>query len=868
MRQRSLYLAVTAGLSLAACAKPTPAPAPTPTPAPNAAPTPPAGRPGGAPGGGAGGGAGFGQGGGAGAQGGAAGAGQDPQPRPYAAVITPRATTKSGVFKVHQVGARLFFEIPRAELGRDYVIVSTLAGTPDEIGIRGTQGGNNLVRFERRDNRILVREAAYRDIIADTAASQKLAAELIGVTKILAALNIEAYGPDSSAVVEVTRMFTGGVPEYTALGRRAQVDAARSYIEKFSAYSRNVNVTAVQSFTPQGGAPGGGGGGFPGAGAAATAPTTEKYTFSIAKLPDVPMKPRLLDERVGYFGVQQRDFSGATQRVETRRFIGRWRLECSDKKVGNLCVPIKPITYYLDPATPAWIKPWIRKGIEDWQVAFEAAGFYKGIVAAEPPKNDPDFSGEDATVAMVRWLPSATENAVGPSLRDPRTGEIIDADVQTYLNVMNLNRSWYFTQVGHLDKRAQKMPFPDTLMGRLVEYVTAHEVGHTLGFPHNFKASSMYPVDSVRSRAFVKKMGHTPTLMDYSRFNYVAQPEDNIDLDDLIPKVGPYDKYAVMWGYTPIPNAKTPDDEKATLEKWTRMQDSIPWYRFAGDAGAGGADPGEQSEAVGDADAVKATTLGVKNLKRTMALLEGATAWKEGTTYDDLEELYGRLIGQWATEMGHVARVIGGQYKQEKYVGQKGAVYRPVEPARQKEALQFLLDNAYTTPTWLLDQGIIRKLEASGSLNRVGSAQARSLASVVSNDRMQRMLELEALATKNEVYPVADMLADLRAGLWKELQSGAQIDAFRRRLQRVYLEAMASKINPPATPAAAAFPGQGGRGAAAPVGTADLRPILKAEMRALDADLATAIGKTSDRMSKAHLEDARDQIRKMLDPEN
>jgi hypothetical protein len=862
MRHRSLSLAVTAGLSLAACAKPAPAPAPTPAPAPNAAPTPPAGRPGGAPGGGAG----FGQGAGAGAQGGAGAAGQDPQPRPYATVITPRATTKSGVFKVHQVGSRLFFEIPRAELGKDYVIVSTLAGTPDEIGIRGTQGGNNLVRFERRDNRILVREADYRDIIADTASSQKLAAELIGVTKILAALNIEAYGPDSSAVVEVTRMFTGGVPEYTALGRRAQVDAARSYIEKFSAYSRNVNVTAVQSFTPQGGAPGGGGGGFPGAAAAATAPTTEKYTFSIAKLPDVPMKPRLLDERVGYFGVQQRDFSGATQRVETRRFIGRWRLECSDKKVGNLCVPIKPITYYLDPATPAWIKPWIRKGIEDWQVAFEAAGFHKGIVAAEPPKNDPDFSGEDATVAMVRWLPSATENAVGPSLRDPRTGEIIDADVQTYLNVMNLNRSWYFTQVGHLDKRAQKMPFPDTLMGRLVEYVTAHEVGHTLGFPHNFKASSMYPVDSVRSRTWVKKMGHTPTLMDYSRFNYVAQPEDNIDLDDLIPKVGPYDKYAVMWGYTPIPNAKTPEDEKPTLEKWTRMQDDTPWYRFASDAGAGGADPGEQSEAVGDADAVKATTLGVKNLKRTMTLLEGATAWKDGTTYDDLEEIYGRLIGQWATEMGHVARVIGGQYKQEKYVGQKGPVYRPVEPARQKEALQFLLDNAYATPAWLLDQNILRKLEPSGSLNRVGSAQARSLASVVSNERMQRMLELEALAAKNEVYPVAEMLADLRAGLWKEIQSGAPIDAFRRRLQRVYLEAMASKINPPSAPAAAAFPGQGGRGAAAPVGTADLRPILKAEMRALDADLATAIGKTSDRMSKAHLEDARDQIRKMLDP--
>ncbi len=851
MRHASLSIAA-AGLVLGACApKPTPAPTPAPAPAPSTAP---AGRPGGAPT----------QGGTQGGAQGGANAQQDPQPRAYASVITPRATTKSGVFKVHSVGSRLYFEIPRAELGKDYVIVSTLAGTPDEIGIRGTQGGNNLVRFERRDNRIFVREADYRDVIADTAASQRLAAELIGVTKILAALNIEAYGPDSSAVVEVTRMFTGGVPEYTALGRRATVDAARSYVERFAAYSRNVNITAVQSFTPQGGAPGGGAGG---AAAAATAPTTEKYTFSIAKLPDIPMQPRLLDERVGYFGVNQRDFSGATQRVETKRFISRWRLECSDKKVGNLCVPKKPITYYLDPATPAWIKPWIKKGIEDWQVAFEAAGFHKGIIAAEAPANDPDFSGEDATVAMVRWLPSATENAVGPSLKDPRTGEIIDADVQTYLNVMNLGRSWYFTQVGHLDKRAQKFPFPDSLAGRLLEYVTAHEVGHTLGFPHNFKASSMYPLDSVRSKTFVKTMGHTPTLMDYSRFNYVAQPEDGIALDDLIPKVGPYDKYAVMWGYSPIPNAKTPEAEKATLDKWSKMQDTIPWYRFASDAGGQGADPGEQSEAVGDADAVRATALGVKNLKRTMAILESSTAWKDGATYDDLEELYGRTVGQWATEMGHVARIIGSSYKQEKLVGQKGVVWQNVEPKRQKEALQFLLDNAYTTPTWLLDESITRKIESNGSLSRVGNAQARSLASVVSNDRLARMIELEAMAkSKSEVYPVADMLTDLRRGLWKEIESGAPIDAFRRRLQRVYLEAMASKINPPA--AAPAQQAPGGRGAAAPVTTADFRPILKSEMRALDADLATAIAKTSDRMSKAHLEDARDLIAKMLDPKN
>ncbi len=852
MRHVRLSLAA-AGLLVASCSKPAATPAPSPTPAP-ATPGPAA------PTGGRGGGGG----GGGGAQGGA----QDPQPRAYASVISGRAVTKSGVFKVHQIGSRLYFEIPKAELGKDFVIVTTLAGTPDEIGIRGTQGGNNVVRFERRDNRIFVREAAYRDVINDPAPSQRLAYDLIGVTKIVAALNVEAYGPDSSAVVEVTRMFTGGVPEYTALGRRAQVDAARSYIERFAAYSRNVNVTAVQSFTPQGAAAGGGRGGAPAANA--NEPTTEKYTFSIAKLPDVPMQPRLKDDRVGYFSVGQRDFSGATQRVEARTFIARWRLECSDRKVGNLCVPKKPITYYLDPATPAWIKPWIRKGIEDWQPAFEAAGFYKGIVAAEPPADDPDFSGEDATVAMVRWLPSATENAVGPSLKDPRTGEIIDADVQTYLNVMNLGRAWYFTQVGPLDKRTHKFPFPDSLAGRIMEYVTAHEVGHTLGFQHNFKASSMYPVDSVRSKTWVAKMGHTPTLMDYARFNYVAQPEDGIALDDLIPKVGPYDHFAVMWGYTPIPSAKSSEDEKATLDKWARMQDTVPWFRFASDAGAQGADPGEQSEAVGDADAVKATTYGVKNLKRVMALLEPATAWKEGDNFDNLEELYGRTVGQWATEMNHVARIIGSEYKQEKMVGQKGPVWRNVEPARQRTALQFLLDNAYTTPTWLLDQNILRKIEPSGSLNRVGNAQARSLNSVISNDRLARMIELEALAaSRNEVYPVADMLADLRKGLWKEIETGAPIDAFRRRLQRVYLESMASKINPPAPAAGAAGGGGGGRGGgAAPANPADIRPIIQRDMRALDADLATAIGRTSDRMSNAHLEDARDLIRKMLDPTN
>ncbi|MEP6765290.1 MAG: DUF5117 domain-containing protein, partial [Gemmatimonadaceae bacterium] len=353
---------VAASLALASChqpAKPAAAPAPAPrTTAPIIpASVPPAPGEGGGGGGGAGGTGGTGNGrGGAGAQQGAA---ADPVPRPYNTVITNRAITKRGVFGVHQVASRLYFEIPKNELGKDFVIVTTLNSTPDEIGIRGTQGGNNLVRFERRDNRIFLREASYSEFNSDTTPAGRRAFDLISLTKILAAFNVEAYGPDSSSVIEVTRLFTGGVPEYTALGARAQVDATRSYVDHWAAFPRNVNVTAVQSFTPQaaaGAAPGGGGG--RGAGGGGNTATTEKYSFSIAKLPDVPMRPRLMDERVGYFGVTQRDFSGTTQRVEPRRMISRWRLECGDQKVGQLCVPKKPITYYLDPATPAWIKPW------------------------------------------------------------------------------------------------------------------------------------------------------------------------------------------------------------------------------------------------------------------------------------------------------------------------------------------------------------------------------------------------------------------------------------------------------------------------------------------------------------------------------
>jgi hypothetical protein len=468
---------------------------------------------------------------------------------------------------------------------------------------------------------------------------------------------------------------------------------------------------------------------------------------------------------------------------------------------------------------------------------------------------------------VIRWLPSTTENASGPHISDPRTGEILNADIQFYHNVMNLARDWYFVQAGPLDPRAQKLPLPDELMGRLLEYVVAHEVGHTLGFQHNMKASAMYPQEKVRDKQWVHTMGHTPSIMDYSRFNYVAQPEDGIDVADLIPRIGPYDIWATKWGYSPIPNAKTPDDEKATLHKWAKEQDDKPWLRFS-TANSAGADPGEETEAVGDADAVKSTALGVKNLQRVAKMLMPATAYKEGDTYNELSELYGRMISQWSTEMNHVAGIVGGFNSQEKTVGQEGRIFNLIPKDYQQAAVKFLLDNAFTTPNWMLDEEILRRIEAVGAIERVHTAQNRVLTTLLNSARFARLVEQEALDGARAYSPV-EFLATVRKGIWRELDGPqVKIDVFRRELQRSYLLQVNAKLNPPpavATPAAP--PAGGGRGAAVRQPTSgDEKPLYRAELRALSATITTAIAKTTDHETKSHLEASRDEIAKILDP--
>jgi hypothetical protein len=788
------------------------------------------------------------------------------EPQPYEKVITKEAKTKKGLFTVHQIKDKYYYEIPKVELQKEFLWVTFIAKTTLGVGYGGDELEERVVHWELSGNKVYLRDNEY-GIVADPKAPIAQAVQASNNSAIIMSFPVAAFNKEGEPVIEVTRLFNTDVPEFSARQRlnATTVDTSRCAVERISPYPDNIEAEATMTYTrtqpPMGATTPviSTGGMRPGS-------ATLVLHHSMVRLPEKPMMPRVFDQRVGYFTTSMMDYSKDEQRAPRVRYITRWRLEKKDPKAA-ISEPVKPIVYYIDSATPVKWREWLKKGVEDWQPAFEAAGFKNAIIAkmAPTPQEDPEWSQEDVRNSVVRWLPSPIENAVGPHIHDPRTGEILNADIMFYHNIMNLQRDWYFVQVGPLDPRAQKLPLPDDLMGRMLEFVVAHEVGHTLGFQHNMKASSEYPQEKIRDKEWLHKYGHTPSIMDYARFNYVAQPEDNIPVEDLVPRVGPYDIWATKWGYTPIPGAKTADEEKPTLDTWAHEQDKTPWLRFS-TSGAGSSDPGDLTEAVGDADAIASTTLGLKNLKRVAAMLYDATTYKKGEPYDDLSELYGRMLGQWTLEMNHVAAIVGGFDSQEKYVGQEGVRFTPVPKPRQEAAVKFLIDNAFATPTWMVDTKILRTIEPTGVLSRIRSAQNSVLSSLLNSGRFARLVEQEAIDPLHSYTPV-DFLASVRKGVWKELDGPqVKIDAYRRNLQHAYLDLVNSRLNTPPPSLPANIPSDiivfimGG------ASTSDEKPMYRADLIALNASIGAAIARTTDRETLAHLNGARDQIAKILDP--
>ncbi len=778
-------------------------------------------------------------------------------------VIPATAVTDSGLFVVYRVDEKYFYFIPDSLLGRELLWVSRVSKTADGIGYGGEEIESQVVRWERKLNRILLRVVSYRNTAADSLPIAQ-AVRNSNLEPIIQAFPIKAYNKDTTGVVvEVTELFAKdnvaiSVPQSQRTSLRiTALDETRSYIESIRSYPINVEVRHVQTFR-------------------STAPPTNANTGAITLelaqsmvlLPKVPMRPRLTDRRVGYFSIGQVDYGRDVQRAERRTFITRWRLEPKDMeawKRGELVEPKKPIVYYIDPATPMKWRPYLKQGVEDWNKAFAEAGFKNAIIAKDPPtaKEDPEFSPEDARYSVIRYFASPIENAYGPSTADPRSGEILESDIGWYHNVMNLLRNWYLIQTAAGNPDARKLKFDDATMGELIRFVSAHEVGHTLGLPHNMGASSAYPVDSLRSASFTKRMGLSPTIMDYARFNYVAQPEDVPKGTALMYNIGPYDKYVIRWGYRPIPEAKDEEDERRILNQWVIEKAGDKVYRYGRQQGLP-VDPSSQTEDLGD-DAIKASEYGISNLKRIVPQLITWTR-EPGKDYDDLNEVYNAAIGQWSRYAGHVLSNIGGMYENYKTYDQAGVVYEPVTKAHQQKAMDYLQRQVFATPSWLVVPDILQRVAYVNGIDRIGNAQASALSNLLNPDRLKRMVEAEQLQGAN-AYRMETMLVDLRRGLFAELTGARAFDAWRRNLHRAYVSRMEflMKDPEPIVPPPGLPPGFVIQ---PPTNTSrtDIRALVRADLKAVQAQLRATAPLYADRVQRAHLEDVVERIARVLDP--
>ena len=780
--------------------------------------------------------------------------------QPYGKVVTKDMKTDDGLFKVHSKDNAYLFEIPDSLLEREMLMVTRIAKTASGIGFGGGKTNTQVLRWQRKDKQVLLRIVSHQ-VVADTILPVHEAVVNSNFEPVLYSFPIKAYNKDTTGVViDATKLLTEdikplGFPQsYRTRYRATRLDKSRSYVERVSSYPENIELRHVKTYF-------------------ASNPPSNRSVGSISVemsnsmilLPKVPMKRRYFDERVGWFARGQTDYGLDAQKSKTVTYLDRWRLEVKDEDIekfkrGELVVPKKQIVYYIDRATPEVWRKYIKQGIEDWQVAFEAAGFKEAIIAKDPPtkEEDPDWSPEDVRYSVVRYLASPIPNANGPHVSDPRSGEILESDINWYHNVMSLLRNWFFVQTAAINPEAQSTEFKDEIMGRLIRFVSSHEVGHTLGLPHNMGSSVAYPVDSLRSATFTKKYGTAPSIMDYARFNYVAQPEDKGVA--LMPDIGVYDKYAIAWGYRPILD-KTAKEEKPILDSWILEHAGDPMYRFGHQQAGGVVDPSSQTEDLGD-DAMKASMYGIKNLKRILPKLEDWTT-KKGDTYEEMGTMYGQVLGQFSRYMGHVAANVGGVYEYYKTADQDGAVYTHVPKDHQRNAVKFLNEQLFKTPTWMIDKNIFSKTSFSGNIERINSIQTRGLNGVLSPGKMARMIENETL-NGNDAYKITTLFYDLRRGVWSELYNGKTIDTYRRNLQRAHIERLDYLLND--AKSQRGFNAGYLKRSTVNIDQSDIKAMVRGELNRLKRDIKANVGKAANTVSKYHLQDALARIDMALDP--